>query len=71
MIPPKKCRDCRHFLIEEQKVAIEACNHPELASYNEIGDRDITWAAIARQPGIGKCGPDAKFFEPKDLRSPA
>lgn len=65
MDAPKRCKDCRHYLVEIAKTAVDACNHPELATYNSIGDRDITWASYARK---GECGPEAKFFEAKDMR---
>lgn len=70
---PKYCRDCRHFQLSDTGLANARCMAPQIDNGRRPGIRflspeldtpDAKFAAIMREFDH-RCGPAARWFEPK------
>jgi hypothetical protein len=56
----KLCKDCKHYDLPTDK-----CQHPKTADIHPVhGGPEYMFAYSSRR--LGKCGMDAKHFEPKE-----
>ncbi len=68
----KLCKDCKYHSRYGRYGIYSACTHPELQEpVNPVnGNPTTTFCDFERLISTGKCGPDAKYFEPTPVRKP-
>lgn len=68
---PKFCRDCKHAYTNENFAhGIFYCSQPASTSWDFVTGNPSGTPCSMLRPRHDLCGPDAKFFEPKEANEP-
>lgn len=67
----KFCKDCKHIAgVQGDNYEFAHCEAPQNLTRDPVAGgmvaKHYTYCSIVRKEGVGRCGPDAAWFEPRE-----